>query len=221
VADIDWTVAVDRALESTGGQTDSAAGEALGVSESTYRRWRIMREQGEDIPEPRGVVRDALWRFVEASGGNGTPPTPSHLGGDRAGEAEALEMPEVWPRIDALNADQSISETVRLIRIEQVLAAGRMALQHKEARAAEARTRTIEKEGDRADRRTLAIEREGERADARLALHQDEGAEPTPPAGRAGPEETAAAARGASRRVHPRKDTESARRRGQGGQRGP
>lgn len=92
-------------------------------------------------------------------------------------DREALEMPEVWQRMDALNADPAISETARMIRIEQVLAAGRMALQHKETRAAEGRLRVIERETSAGDRRIQLMEMAERGADRRaeLALRDADG----------------------------------------------
>ena len=140
--------------------------DVMGISADDVSRWR--RGRWEYLT---GEKREAILRFLTAS-------SESEVEEE---EDAALEMVEVWQRIDAVNADPSLSEVVRLMRVEQLLAAGRMALQHKETRLARGRERIIEREIDAAERRTLAVEREGERADARLSLYVEDGeSTPTP-----------------------------------------
>lgn len=177
------------------------AAEMLGVSEGTIRRWR----EGVVPDQLRADTRHALERFLE-----GRP-----AGGDVAGDAEALEMPEVWERIDAAYADTSLSPSLQSLRVEQILAAGRMALQHKETALAGQRTRLIDREIEAAESRTQLVGKEVEGATARaLALQAPDATAPAP--GKATPEETAAVARQAIPQVPQKRGGADSRRHGAG-----
>lgn len=158
------------------GLSQAAFGDEVGVNRpSTVSDW----ERGVAIPS------EAMLRKIEEVGGLEAG-VLDQLARDAAQDAreddleaqsEAVAgMAEVWARIDEVSADASISQTAKLIRIEQILAAGRLALQYKETRLAERRTRAIGREADVAETRLRAVEREAELGDARLQVYAGEDA---------------------------------------------
>lgn len=66
-----WTGLVDSALSPVEGLSAPQAAERVGVSANTIRRWRELREAGEEIPEPRGEPREALLRGAIGADGRG------------------------------------------------------------------------------------------------------------------------------------------------------
>lgn len=51
---------VDVALRLAGDGSDRQAAAQIGVSATTFQRWRALRLKGEDIPEPRGAGKATL-----------------------------------------------------------------------------------------------------------------------------------------------------------------
>jgi hypothetical protein len=76
---------VDRILESVAGETQRAAADRLaryGFTPGTLQRWRVLRAAGQDVPLPRGDIRDGLLLWIRdrqrpATNGNAEPSLPS------------------------------------------------------------------------------------------------------------------------------------------------
>lgn len=187
---MDAPALIEAVLRKAAGLSQTAAAEAIGVSQKSVSRWRA-----GDRADVWGETRQKLEAYLAGETGGGA------AGMSGAGDDEALEMPEVWGRIDAVRADTTLSGVERLIQVEQILAAGRLAIQHKEARLAEARARVIEREVGAAESRTHLVEREVEGATARaLALQAPEATAPVP-----GPEKAVAAGRQSARTIRRRR----------------
>jgi transcriptional regulator with XRE-family HTH domain len=67
---------------------------------------------------------------------------------------------ELWRRLDAIDADDSLTPAQKMLKREQELAAYRMGTQDREARAAVRRSRALEREMVVAERRTASLQDE-------------------------------------------------------------
>jgi transcriptional regulator with XRE-family HTH domain len=101
VTDYDWTALVDEILRRGRGLTDAQLAERMRMSESTIRRWRQMRDQDEEINDPRGDPRQALLRLAAGvvtlpSEGSANLPRQTRVRESQAGYArEDLMLPDV------------------------------------------------------------------------------------------------------------------------------
>lgn len=125
------------------------AARILGVSPGTLEAWR----RGTFRPL-RTPVRDKLINNRSGANGKGGVLNIRTPGSDRMTEFERA----LWDHIGAIEADSALTAVLKVIKIEGLLAAQRLAVQDKEAAAAGIRARVIDKETDHASARNRLLQ---------------------------------------------------------------
>lgn len=165
----EWTIAVDEILGRVEGLSLQEAGERENVSASTIRRWRELRDAGEEIPEPRGDVRNVLLRAIgrepEANGADNNVRSDYGTGLDGAG------LVELYRRLDAIEASD-MPEWLRVLKIDAVAGAIRAEAMRMAERATLERAAAIRDAEGAATERAKAAREEAQTARERVARLQ-------------------------------------------------
>ncbi|HEX7122383.1 MAG TPA: hypothetical protein VF178_08450, partial [Gemmatimonadaceae bacterium] len=144
--------AVDELLRRVEGLPREAAANRLssyGITESVLQRWRQLRRDGQDIPLPRGNVREGLQKFI------------TELAGEQSEHDRSAEVPaDLQRQIDAIRT-LDVPEHVKIMELDALAAAYRSRVavieaeaRREEASAARARAEMLGFDARAADART-------------------------------------------------------------------
>jgi hypothetical protein len=160
---------VTRALVLTSRLSDPERAAEFGVTHTTIARWKAGHGGEDGWKQLQAGTRRKLEDYIDAAANtNGSERMPS-----QPGEPHRDGSAELWRRIDQVNA-LTVSETVKIVKIEALSAALRAEAASAEARAAEARGRALERDGAAAEGRARAVEEEAKGAAERTrALRED------------------------------------------------